>query len=261
MPHVFGYSAHLGYLFTDLTYFDRFRAAKRHGFSAVEHPSPYHVPAARMAEWLEEIDLPYVQFGLYSGEATRGEKGLAIFPDRRSEFRDSVGVGLDYAQTIGVKKVHAMAGVLPKSLRTAEHWDCYIDNLSWAADRAAERDITILVEAMSAGAVADYFVDLPDIGVKAIEATGRDNIRLLLDVFHCVNSGLDPLVEIEKNAELIGHVHIADHPGRHEPGTGTIDFGTVRDGLVKGGYNGFLGCEYSPRQSTVDGLGWLSQLV
>ncbi|MES5100015.1 TIM barrel protein [Agrobacterium sp. BA1120] len=256
MPKSFGYSAHLGYLFTELSFADRFRAAKKHGFSAVEHPSPYHVPASEMAEWLQEMGLPYVQFGLYSGDATQGEKGLAIFSDRLSEFRDSVAVGLDYAQTIGVDKVHAMAGVLPQSMRTPDHWDCYIENLRWAADRAAEREMTILVEAMSAGAVPDYFVDVPDIGAKTIAATQRGNIKLLLDVFHCVNSGLDPLVEIRKHAALIGHVHIADHPGRHEPGSGSINFAQVRSALEAAGYHGFLGCEYAPERTTVEGLGW-----
>ena len=120
MSKLRGYSADLGYLFTDLAFRDRFRAARSYGFSAVEHPSPYHVPAAEMKGWLEEIGLPYVQFGLYSGNAEKGEKGFSIFPLRRSEFRESVEAGLEYAEKIGVSKVHAMAGVLPKALRPVQ---------------------------------------------------------------------------------------------------------------------------------------------
>lgn len=250
-------SAHLGYLFTEMPLRDRFRAAKAHGFSAVEHPAPYSVPAREMAGWLEEIGLPYTQFGLRSGEAARGEKGLAIFRARQAEFRDSVMEGLDYAQAIGVSMVHAMAGVLPATERAQDHWDCYVENLTYAADEAARRDMRILVEAMSPGAVPNYFVETPDRAAQAIAATGRDNIRLLFDVFHTVNSGLDLGGEITRHAALIGHVHIADHPGRHEPGTERIDYDAVCRALSSAGYRGFLGCEYTPRAGTVPGLGWM----
>lgn len=260
MPKAFGYSAHLGYLFTELPFPERFRAAQEHGFVAVEHPSPYSTPAPQIAAWLAEIGLPYVQFGLFSGNAAKGEKGLAIFPDRRTEFRDSVIVGLDYAAKIGVNKVHAMAGILRKDLRKPWHRDCYVENLAWAADRAAERNMTILVEAMSSGAVPDYFIETPDEAAAAIAETSRDNIRLLLDVFHTVNSGIDPISQISKHAHLLGHVHIADHPGRHEPGTGKIDFVEVYHALEKAGYGGPLGCEYTPQGLTSEGLGWLTQV-
>ncbi|MDQ0346827.1 hydroxypyruvate isomerase family protein [Ancylobacter vacuolatus] len=259
MTQRYRYSAHLGFLFTELAFPERFRAARLHGFSAVEHPAPYGVPAAQMAQWLEETGLPYVQFGLYSGDAAKGEKGLAIFPERRAEFRASVAAGLDYAATIGVGMLHAMAGILPKPLRQPAHRDCYIENLAWAADRAAERGVVILVEAMSAGAVPDYFVETPDEAAAAIAETGRGNIRLLLDVFHTVNSGLDPLAQIRAHAGAIGHVHIADHPGRHEPGSAGIDFNEVRRALAEAGYDGFIGCEYNPRGATVDGLTWLAK--
>lgn len=250
-------SAHLGYLFTELPLRERFHAARAHGFAAVEHPAPYSVPAQEMAAWLDEIGLPYTQFGLFSGDAARGEKGLAIFRARQAEFRESVARGLDYAQAIGVTMVHAMAGVLPAAARQADHWDCYIENLAFAADAAARREMRILVEAMSPGAVPDYFIETPDRAAEAIAATGRANISLLFDVFHTVNSGLDLGGEIARHAGLIGHVHIADHPGRHEPGTERIDYLAVCRALAGAGYRGYLGCEYTPRAGTVPGLAWM----
>jgi hydroxypyruvate isomerase len=144
--------------------------------------------------------------------------------------------------------------------RTKVHWDCYVDNLAYAAETAEARGITILVEAMSASAVPDYFIDTPDLGAKAIAATGLSNLRLLLDVFHTVTGGLDIYEQIDKHADLLGHVHIADYPGRHEPGTGTLDFDQIRGALTRAGYNGWLGCEYIPAGRTDEGLTWYLEL-
>ncbi len=258
MSETFNYSAHLGYLFTDKPFRDRILAARTYGFSAVEHPAPYSItPAATLAGWLKECGAPYTQFGLYSGDPGRGEKGLAIFPERKDEFRRSVADGLDYAEAIGVTMVHAMAGVLPAAERTQGHWDCYIENLTFAAQEASKRGITILVEAMSAGAVPDYFVETPDRAAEAVAEAGQSNIRLLFDVFHTVNSGLDVYGQIRRHAPLIAHVHIADFPGRHEPGSGTLDFARIGQVLAETGYKGVLGCEYVPAGQTEDGLDWL----
>ncbi len=256
MP-AFSYSAHLGYLFTEMPLHQRIAAARRHGFEAIEHPSPYGIPATQMSAWLNEAGLVYTQFGLYSGDAARGEKGLGIFPDRREEFRSSVERGLDYAQQVGVRMVHAMAGVLPASVRRQEHWDCYIENLAFAADQAAVRGITILVEAMSKGAVPDYFIETADRGAEAIAQTGKENIKLLLDVFHTLSMSFDIHQQIRKHRARIAHVHIAGYPGRHEPGPEALDLDALERSLAECGYSGWLGCEYKPAGETEAGLAWL----
>src|SRR3954452_6559156 len=125
----FPYSAHIGYLFTDKPMAERIASATRCGFTGVEHPGPYAVPAAEMAGWLKSAGAHYVQFGLYSGDASKGEKGLGIFPDRRDEFRVSVSEGMDYAEEFGASMDIAVADAL-QPLRRAEHsWDCYVENL------------------------------------------------------------------------------------------------------------------------------------
>ncbi|PWL18408.1 hydroxypyruvate isomerase [Falsochrobactrum shanghaiense] len=257
----FKYSAHIGYLFTEMPLAERIAAAARHGFAAVEYPSPYHVPAQEVADWLRAANVAYTQFGLHAGNAERGEKGIAIFPERREEFRQSVASGLDYAKTIGVRMVHAMAGIVPTGDRKPHHWETYIENLAYAAQQAARHGITIIVEPMSAGAVPDYFIETPEKAVKAIEEAGQSNIALLLDIYHTVSMGLDPDEQIRKYAPSIAHVHIADFPGRHEPGTGTIDFASIRQTLDEVGYKGWLGCEYSPEGQTQAGLGWLKEAI
>lgn len=258
-PRSFRYSAHLGYLFQELPFERRFAAARAAGFAAVEHPSPYAWAPAEIARLLADEGLPYVQFGLPSGEVSKGEKGLAMFPDRVAEFRQSVAVGLDYAQAIGVTMVHAMAGVITEASPPREAlWACYIDNLAYAAREARACGLTILVEAMSPGAVPNYLVDSPAVAAQAIAAVGEGAAQLL-DVFHATNVGEDPAAIIRAEGGRIGHVHFADHPGRHEPGTGAIDFNGVRQALAEIGYAGAIGCEYVPAGSTEQGLGWLRE--
>src|SRR5262245_27762842 len=253
----FAYSAHIGYLFTDEPMAGRIVSATRCGFTGIEHPAPYSVPAAEMARWLKSAGARYVQLGLYSGEASKGEKGRGVFPDRRGEFRESVAEALDYAEAVGAPMVHAMAGILPPAERAGHHWDCYVENLAYAATEARRRDIKVIVEAMSHGAVPDYFIATPDRAARAVADAGEDNIGLLLDVFHTASAGLDVEREIAEHAALLAHVHIADFPGRHEPGSATLDFDDIELALQRADYDGFLGCEYTPAGSTEAGLGWL----
>jgi len=256
MP-AFAYSAHIGYLFTEKPMAERIAAATRCGFQAIEHPSPYDVPSEEMARWLSSAGARYVQFGLYSGDASKGEKGIGIFPDRRDEFRRSVSEALDYAEAVGASMVHAMAGVLPPAQRTRDHRDCYVENLAYAAAEARPRGIRVIVEAMSEGAVPDYFIATPDEAAGVIAEAGEENLVLLLDVFHTASAGLNVEQEIAKHAARLAHVHIADHPGRHEPGSATLDFDSIELALEKAGYDGVLGCEYTPLGTTEGGLGWL----
>ncbi|MBL1419079.1 MAG: TIM barrel protein [Alphaproteobacteria bacterium] len=251
------YSAHLGYLFTEVEFEKRFVLAASSGFSAVEAPSPYAVPATEMAEWLKRIELPYVQFGLKSGNAAAGEKGIAILPNRRAEFKASVAEGLDYAETIGVKMLHAMAGVMPQQQRTNEHQDCYLENLNYAATQAEQRGIQIIVEAMNPVSVPNYYLSTAAESAAVIKQVGHKNIGLLLDIFHTVSVGDDPIATIHQYADIISHIHIADVPNRHEPGSGTIDFTAVRQALAEINYEGFIGCEYTPAGETIAGLNWL----
>lgn len=257
MAKAFPLSAHMGYLFTEIPLTDRVAAARRHGFSAVEHPAPYEIPARQMADLLNAAGLRYTQFGLRSGNAAKGEKGIGIYADRREEFRANLTEALDYAETIGVRMLHAMSGILPASQRRPEHRDCYIGNLRLAAAEAAKRDITIIIEPMSAAAVPDYFIDTPQEAAQIVAETGAANIGLLLDIFHTAAIGNDIHRTIRDHAPLIRHVHIADYPGRHEPGSGGLDFAAITATLAECGYDGVLGCEYAPAGETVAGLGWM----
>jgi len=249
------FSAHIGYLFTELTFSERFAAAARHGFVAVENPEPYRYAARDMKRWLDDAGLAYVQFGAI-GDSGRGDKGLAALPERVDECRQLVSRLLDYGAEIGCSMLHVLAGLRPAGSAFKPMWDCYLENVAFAADLAAARGMTIIIEPMSADGAPGYFLDDPDMAAEAIRLVGRHNVRMMVDVFHTANAGIDPAALLRRYGQIIGHVHLADHPGRHEPGSGTVDFAAIRQALDEIGYEGYLGCEYVPAVSTEAGLGW-----
>ena len=251
------YSLHLGYLFTELVMSDRVRSAAEWGFAAVEHPAPYSM-AEELISWLGDANLSFAQLAAPSGDSAKGEKGLAIFPDRQSEFRESVKRGLDLAGKLGCDLLHVMSGIRPRGVTDAVLWQTYLQNMDSAARLAKERDIAILIEPIGPGTIADYFIGDPEIALQAIDELGCGNVFLLLDVFHAANAGVDIPELIRERGSLIRHVQIADFPGRHEPGTGSVDFAAIFRALDDARYAGYIGCEYNPLRRTASGLGWLS---
>ncbi len=250
-------SAHIGFLFTELPLPERPAAAARAGFRALEHPNLFAHPARVVSGWFRDAGLPLVQTGFPAGDAARGEKGFAALPERCAEFRAGVEPTLDYVAELGCRMVHAMAGVKPAGVEWARLWDTYLDSIAYAADAAAKRGMTIIIEPIGPGSIANYVIDQPALAVDAIRALGRPNVALLFDAYHCACLGHDPAALIRAHAALIAHVQIADDPGRHEPGTGTIAFAPIFQALDEVGYAGPVGCEYHPLEGTAAGLGWM----
>ncbi|KLK90874.1 hydroxypyruvate isomerase [Microvirga vignae] len=250
------YSAHLGYLFTELPLEKRFAAAREAGFAEVEHPSPYGLPAERVRSLCEEHGLAFAQLALPAGDASRGEKGIACLPGRELEFEASVTMGLDYAMRIGSRFVHVMSGVLPNDMNREEVWPTYLRNVETACKAAEAARMPVLVEPIGAATLANYMMDDPYLALRAIKEIGAPNLFMLFDAFHAANAGIDPVAFVQEHHDRIAHVHIADHPGRHEPGTGTIDFVSLFAALNTANYTGSIGLEYIPAATTEAGLDW-----
>lgn len=237
-------SAHIGYLYADLPLAERPAAAARDGFTAVEHPEPWAVPAKEMRARLADLGLTFSQVTSGMGDAAAGEKGLAALAGREAEFRAGFDRALAYALEIGCPFVHPMAGV-PKGgvLDAAE---TYRLNLSFALNRVEGSGVRVLVEAIT---IPGYHM-----GSLALATDLQDQFHgrfaLLFDTYHAAVLGEDPRRWITRNAGRIGHVHIADHPGRHEPGTGTLSFEPVLTALTAAGYAGAIGFEYIPSAAT-----------
>ena len=248
-------------MFTEHALEDRFAAAAACGFSDVEHPGPYAIPAERVAVLLREHGLRFVQMALPAGDPARGEKGIACLPGREAEFRDGVAAGLAYAKAIGCGFVHVMSGLKPADVSPDQVWRTYVTNLRHACDAAADAGILVLVEPIGAATISSYLVDHPDIALRALEEVGASNLSLLFDAFHATNAGVDPVAFVRGHHARVSHVHIADHPGRHEPGTGAFDFETFFRTLDAVGYAGSVGLEYIPAGETAAGLGWRESLA
>ena len=248
-------SAHIGYLFSELPLGKRIQAAARAGFTAIEHPQPFAIPPAEMRGELEAHDLIFTQIAAAVGDPSRGEKGLAALPSREADFRDAFDRSLDYALAVGCRLIHPMAGVPPEGQAAAGR-ATYLRNLDHAIGKTASLPITVLIEPISHSAVPGYAMATIEDAVAAQDVFGPGNIRLLIDTFHASANGFDLLTWLPGNIDRIGHVHVADHPGRHEPGTGTIGFDDFLNALGAG-YDGAIGFEYIPAQSTMEGLGFL----
>ena len=252
-------SAHLGYLFTEVPLAARVEAAASAGFTAVEHPQPFAIPAAAMASSLRASGLDFAQLAAGVGDAARGEKGLAALPGRAGDFRDALARSVDYALAVGCPLVHPMAGVpavgeSPERVRAT-----YMANLAFAVERVEAAGLRVLVEPISEAAVPGYFASRMDLVMALADAAAPGRVQVLLDTFHARATGLDAVGFVRDHADRIGHVHVADHPGRHEPGTGDFDFPAFLSALDAHDYAGAIGFEYIPKVDTLASLDWITQ--
>ncbi|TKW63738.1 MAG: TIM barrel protein [Paracoccus denitrificans] len=243
------FSAHLGYMFTELPLERRFAAAAEAGFADVEHPAPFALPAARCRVLLAENGLSMVQIS--SGSGAAGQKGLAALPGHEQAFRDDLLRALDYAEEIGCPLLHPMAGIAVPDQNGA----VWSENIAFAMEAAGNCPVAIFVEPISRAAVPGYFLHRLD-QYLFLTAPMDPAPLVLVDSYHAAMNGEDAAAFIRANPSRIAHVHIADAPGRHEPGTGGYDFRPLDAALHDIGYRGVIGCEYLPAGETRAGLSW-----
>jgi hydroxypyruvate isomerase len=252
-------AANLSMMFTEIDFLDRFAAAKRHGFKGVEFLFPYAFPKDRVAEALKSNGLELALHNMPPGNWDAGERGLACLPDRVSEFRDGVGLALDYAKTLGNKLVHAMAGLAPKGISAEKLRQTYVENIRYAADRAKEAGLRIVLEPINTRDIPGYYLNYSRQALELMDEIGRDNVLLQYDIYHMQIMEGDLARTIEANLSRIGHMQLADNPGRNEPGTGEINYKFLFGFIDRIGYQGWIGCEYKPKAGTEAGVGWLKE--
>jgi hydroxypyruvate isomerase len=254
------FSANLGFLFSDRSEIERITAAASCGFEAVEMHWPYHVPAHDMHEALTARNLTMLGLNMPVGNAAAGDFGLAAVPDREGDFQHALDQALSYGSTIQASAVHCLAGIAsPDDLATAER--TFIANLQWAADRASQAGMTILIEPMNHRDRPGYFLHHVEQAAAIIEQAGRRNIKIMFDCYHVQITQGDLITRLRTHLNLIGHVQIAAVPSRAEPDEGEVSYREIFRTLDSLGYQGWVGAEYKPRGRTEDGLGWLSDLA
>lgn len=248
------FAANLSFLFAEWPFIDRFTAAADHGFTAVEYLFPYEFDPDEIAAALARNGLTQVLFNAAPGNWAAGERGLAALPDRSAEFKAGFLQALNYAAASGTKDLHVLAGN-GGSRKAYEH------ALRWASEAAKPLGIDILIEPLNQRDMPGYFLNSFDQAADIIAALNLPNLKLQFDIYHRQIIHGDVLTGLRSLMPLIGHVQIASVPARHEPGTGELNDKAVLAELDALGYQGFVGCEYRPARSTVEGLTWLQDIV
>jgi hydroxypyruvate isomerase len=250
------FCVNIGFLFPEMPFLDRFEAAARVGFTAVEFASPYEYPAAELRARLQANGLSLVLINSPAGDRAAGERGFACLPGRTDIFRDGISQALDYATALDGKLIHVMAGVPPADLPYDTALALYAINLAWAAEKAKAAGIGLVIEPLNPRDAPGYLLNTQEQGAAIVEAIGRDRIALQFDIYHCQTAQGDVATRLEKLLPVIGHMQLADVPGRHEPGTGEIGWEFLFRRIDELGYQGWIGCEYAPLGDTVEGLTW-----
>lgn len=250
------FSANLSMLYAELPFRDRFAAAAADGFQGVEYLGPYDFPAEAIREWLDACHLPQVLFNLPSGNWAGGERGIGALPDRVEEFRRGVGEALRYAEVLDCRMINCLAGV-PIGVDAATAETALVKNLKYAAPRCADAGIRLLVEPINLVDIPGFAVSTAAAAERILDRVCSDNLFIQYDFYHMQKMRGELVAEFERLMGKIAHVQIADNPGRHEPGTGEINYGFILGALDRLGYAGWVGAEYKPARTTREGLGWM----
>lgn len=248
------FAANLTMMFNEWPFLDRFDAAAEAGFTAVEYLFPYEAPPEAIAERLSRNDLQQALFNLPPGDWAAGERGIAALPGRFDQVKADVERALDYAEATGVKRLHLMAGLADPADALAAA--AYRHSVVYAAERLLDRGIDLLIEPINGRNMPGYFLN--DFGVveSLITELGIANLRLQFDIYHRQIIHGDVTMALRRLMPITGHIQIASVPSRHEPDGEEINYRYLFEEIDRIGYNGFVGCEYTPRGSTLDGLGW-----
>ncbi|MDM0044673.1 hydroxypyruvate isomerase family protein [Variovorax dokdonensis] len=262
------FAANLSMLYTELDFLDRFDAAARDGFKAVEYLFPYAFEARDIRARLDANGLQQVLFNAPPGNWDGGERGLACLPGREAEFREGIAKALDYAQALDCPRIHVMAGLIPEGKEREAVQPTYVENLRWAAAEAKKAGRDLLLEPINQRDIPRFFLNRQDHAHEIIGMIGADNLKVQMDLYHCQIVEGDVAMKIRKYLPTgrVAHFQIAGVPQRHEPDIGELNhpylFSVIDEVAAQCGWQGWVGCEYRPARGAVpggtsDGLGWL----
>ena len=255
------FAANLTMLFTEQPFMDRFEAAARAGFQAVEYLFPYAYERHELLAALRTNGLKQVLHNLPAGDWEAGERGIACHPDRVQEFRDGVTKAIAYASALDCPRVNCLVGKLPAGVSAEQAQATLVENLRFAAQALQAEGIELLVEPINPFDIPGFFLNRTDQALALLDAVGSPNLRIQYDIYHAQRTEGEIGQTLAKHLPRIGHIQLADNPGRGEPGTGELNYAWLFRHIDAIGYDGWIGCEYKPRGRTEDGLGWREALT
>ncbi len=255
------FAANLTMLFTELPFLDRFEAAARAGFSAVEFLFPYEYTPREIAARLEQHRLKLVLHNLPAGDWAAGERGIACLPDRVAEFRSGVARAIEYAVALGVPQLNCLAGKAPAGVDDAVLRATFVENLTFAAAQLKAAGLRLLIEPINTYDIPGFYLNRTAQALAILDEVGADNAFVQYDIYHAQRMEGEIAATLQKHLARIGHIQLADNPGRNEPGTGELNWPFLFAHLDRIGYAGWIGCEYKPATTTEAGLGWRQALA
>lgn len=251
------FAANLTMLFPEVPFLDRFARARAAGFEFVEYLFPYPYEAAELQRRLDEHGLRQVLFNLPAGDWAAGDRGIAAAPGREAEFRTGIAKAIAYARGLGVPRLNCLAGKRVAGRSEDEHRRTLVENVRFAAQELAKHGLELLIEPINRFDIPGFFLNRSDDAFSLIDEIAQPNVRLQYDVYHAQREEGELAATLAKHLDRIGHIQIADNPGRHQPGTGEINFPFLFRRLDELYYPGYVGLEYVPVPDTTSSFGWL----
>ena len=252
------FSANVSILFKEVPFLDRFGRAAGAGFSAVEFWWPSDVEPGDVEEAIEDAGVQVALFNFDAGAMAAGDRGIAGDPERQRQFRDNVPVAVDLARSLGCKRMNALVGHEVPGMVRDEQLALARESVRFAAAEAEAADVTVVVEAINTFENGPYLLYTTEQAVEFVKSIGRENVQIQHDFYHMQRMEGNLVANLREFISWIGHVQIADSPGRGEPGTGEIHYPFVLSELERRGYEGYVGLEYNPQsETTEESLDWL----
>lgn len=255
------FAANLSLMYNEYEFLDRFAAAARDGFTAVEFLFPYGFIAGEIKARLRDSELTQVLFNCPPGDWAAGERGIASLPGREEEFKRSIERALGYAQVLGNTRLHVMAGLLQYGQDRGRHLEVYLHNLAYAAQQAAAHGVTVLIEPINTRDMPGYLLNTQEEAHAICREVGAPNLKVQFDLYHCQIVEGDVAMTMRRDIAGIGHMQIAGVPERNEPDTGELHYPYLFGLMDELGYDGWVGCEYRPKAGTSEGLGWFRKVM
>jgi hydroxypyruvate isomerase len=255
------FNANLSMMFNEVDFLERFGAAARAGFKGVEFLFPYAFDKGQLVDLVKKNNLQVVLFNMPPGDWNAGDRGMACDPSRKGEFQDLVGKAIDYATALGCRQLHCMAGLKPRGVNEEQMRDAYIANLQFAGSEAGKHGMNVLIEAINVRDIPGFYLNTSRQAIDILHYVGLPNVKFQYDIYHMQIMEGDLAPTIEKHLPHIAHMQLADTPGRHEPGTGEINYEFLFQHIDRIGYRGWIGCEYRPAGATEAGLGWVRKYL